>query len=221
MILLTMLNLESHQVSFTQTLMHAELDDDIYMCLQQGWWHVDNTDEWAIKLKKNLYGLVQATHNWYKALSDVFKASDFINLPMMHVSSWQMMHHHPIHGWLWHIFSNSAIINDLVKALHTDHNLELSDPEPVEDFLGIHIKRQSDGTVHMNQKGLINSILKDLNFLPNELRVKYTPSSQILPHWVNIKTTGLIDQWLLSFFFHLQCINALTQSACTRKSSVT
>ena len=79
------------------------------------------------------------------------------------------------------IFShNIAIIDVLIATLRSAHLLELSDPAPIKDFLGIHIKKQSDGMIHLTQHGLITSILQDLNFHEKEVKPKYIPASQIL-----------------------------------------
>ena len=42
MILVSMMNLESRQINFDQAFTQADLEDDIYMCLPQGW-QVDDT----------------------------------------------------------------------------------------------------------------------------------------------------------------------------------
>ena len=68
MILASMMNLESRQIDFDQAFTQADLKDDIYMHLPQGW-QVDATNNWCIKLNKNLYGLVQASRSWYKTHS--------------------------------------------------------------------------------------------------------------------------------------------------------
>ena len=56
MILASMLHLESRQIDFTQAFTQADVEEAVYMRLPQGW-QVDDTDNWCIKLKKNLYGL--------------------------------------------------------------------------------------------------------------------------------------------------------------------
>jgi len=65
-----MMNLESHQIDFEQGFAQADLEDDIYMCLPQGW-QVNDPNDWCIKLSKTLYGLVQASCSWYKTLTMV------------------------------------------------------------------------------------------------------------------------------------------------------
>jgi len=80
-ILLTVLGLASCQIDYTQAFPQADLDDSVYMHVPQGWYydmvtkHLQQFDNpkyvdmaFLIKLKKNLYGCKQATHNWWQHL---------------------------------------------------------------------------------------------------------------------------------------------------------
>jgi len=164
MILVSMLNLESCQIDFTQAFTQADIEEDIYMRLPQGW-QVDDTDNWCIKLKKNLYGLVQASRSWYKTLSAVFISMGFKQSshdPCLFLRDDCMI---VLYMDDCCIFApNTAVIDQLINTLRSAHQLKMSDPAPVEDFLGIHIEKQSDGTTHLTQQGLIDSILMDLHF---------------------------------------------------------
>jgi len=77
-IMLTILDLASHQINYTQAFPQANLDDLVYMHMSQGWYY-DMVTKWlqqfdnpeyvdttffVIKLKKNLYSCKQAAHNW-------------------------------------------------------------------------------------------------------------------------------------------------------------
>jgi hypothetical protein len=52
-------NLKGKQIDFIQALPQAKLKEDIYLQFPAGFEH--NNEEWALKLKRNLYGLVQAS----------------------------------------------------------------------------------------------------------------------------------------------------------------
>jgi hypothetical protein len=49
-------NLKGKQIDFTQAFPQAKLKDDIYLRFPAGFEH--KNDKWALKLKRNLYGLV-------------------------------------------------------------------------------------------------------------------------------------------------------------------
>jgi hypothetical protein len=95
-----------------------------------------------------------------------------------------------------------------VYALYTDDSI-LAGPDPQEldkiikemraaslditvegnlsDFLGVNITKEPDGTYHLTQPHLIDSILKDLRLEGDDTKVKNTPakSSTILKSHVN------------------------------------
>jgi hypothetical protein len=56
--LAAMHNLKGKQIDFTQAFPQAKLKEDIYLRIPAGF---EQNDKWALKLKRNLYGLVQAS----------------------------------------------------------------------------------------------------------------------------------------------------------------
>jgi hypothetical protein len=57
--LAAMHNLKGKKIDFTQAFPQAKLKEDIYLRFPAGFEH--KHDKWALKLKRNLYGLVQAS----------------------------------------------------------------------------------------------------------------------------------------------------------------
>jgi hypothetical protein len=57
--LAAMQNLKGKQINFTRAFPQAKLKEDIYLRFPAGFEH--RNEEWALKLKRNLYGLVQAS----------------------------------------------------------------------------------------------------------------------------------------------------------------
>ena len=70
-----------------------------------------------------------------------------------------------------------------------DVNLNVTEEGTLEDFLGVNVDRQADGTMHLIQPQLIESILKDLRLLQPGVNMKTTPScsSRILQRHKNAK----------------------------------
>jgi hypothetical protein len=58
------------QIDFTQAFPQAKLKEDIYLRFPAGFEH--KNEKWALKLKRNLYGLVQASRNWFLKLSAIY-----------------------------------------------------------------------------------------------------------------------------------------------------
>ncbi len=55
--------------------------------------------------------------------------------------------------------------------------LELTVKGDISDFLGINIQRHNDGTVHLTQPHLIDSILKELGLQANSAKSKTMPAA--------------------------------------------
>jgi hypothetical protein len=70
-----MYNLKGKQIYFTQAFPQAKLKEDIYLRFPVGFKH--KNEEWALKLKRNLYGLVQASRNWFLNLSAMYERLGF------------------------------------------------------------------------------------------------------------------------------------------------
>ena len=69
----------------------------------------------------------------------------------------------------------SQELDKIVKQMK-DVNLNITEEVTLEDFLGVNIDRQADGTIHLTQPQLIESILKDLRLLVTGVHMKPTPS---------------------------------------------
>jgi hypothetical protein len=79
LILSTILNLKSCQIDYTQAFPQAKLDDPVFIRVPQGWYIKDETlhqhddprfndTAYFACLKRNLYGIKQAAHNWFNHL---------------------------------------------------------------------------------------------------------------------------------------------------------
>jgi hypothetical protein len=67
--LAVMHNLKEKQIDFTQAFLQSKLKEDIYLlfpaCFE------NKNEKWALKLKHNLYGLIQASRKWFLKLSAI------------------------------------------------------------------------------------------------------------------------------------------------------
>jgi hypothetical protein len=73
--LAAMQNLKGKQIDFTQAFPQAKLKEDIYLWFPAGFEHKNKI--WALKLKQNLYGLIQASQNWFLKLSAIYERLGF------------------------------------------------------------------------------------------------------------------------------------------------
>jgi hypothetical protein len=49
-------------------------------------------------------------------------------------------------------------IEYFTKILRDDYKFTLNDPDPIDDFLGIHFSQQDNGELHMSQTGLTDAL---------------------------------------------------------------
>jgi hypothetical protein len=73
--LASMHNLKGKQIDFTQAFPQAKLKEDIYLRFPAVFEH--KNEKWALKLKRNLYGFVQASQNWFLKLSAIYERLGF------------------------------------------------------------------------------------------------------------------------------------------------
>ena len=79
LIIATLLGLTTRQIDFQQAFPQADTSEEIYMQMPAGWGYEDDMGDsnYVIKLKKNLYGIVNGARNWYTKLSKGLEARGF------------------------------------------------------------------------------------------------------------------------------------------------
>lgn len=75
-------NLDSKAIDFVLAFPQADLEEDIWMDLPIGFQVDGQTEEdcdrhYVLKLRANLYGLKQASYNWYEKLKQSLIDRDF------------------------------------------------------------------------------------------------------------------------------------------------
>jgi hypothetical protein len=187
--LAAMHNLKGKKIDFTQAFPQAKLKEDIYLRFPASFEH--KNDKWALKLKQNLYGLVQASRNWFLKLSAIYERlgfkqskSDqclFLRKDMIIV-----------------LYTDDCLIyardtkdiDSFVKTLRDDYKLTLNDPDPIDDFLGIHFSHQANGELHMSQTRIIDAVTESAHTPKGRLKSTPTPATAIL----HADTEGLTRQ---------------------------
>jgi hypothetical protein len=75
---------------------------------------------------------------------------------------------------------NKNTIDEFVKILRNEYNLALNDPDPIDDFLGIHFLHKDNGELHMSQAGLIYAVTDSADILKGRVKNTHTPAAAIL-----------------------------------------
>jgi hypothetical protein len=177
--LAAMHNLKGKQIDFTQAFPQEKLKEDIYLRFPAGFEH--KNEKWALKLKRNSYGLVQAPRNWFLKLSAIYPRLGFKHLksdPCIFLRKDMITVLYtddcPLYA------RNRKEIDTFVKTLRNDYKLTLNDPDPIDDFLGIHFSHQENVELHMSQTGLIDAVAESAHIPKGRLKNTPTPATAIL-----------------------------------------
>jgi hypothetical protein len=96
-----------------------------------------------------------------------------------------------------------------VKTLRDDYKLALNDPDPIDDFLGIHLSHQDNGELHMSQTGLIDAVTESAHIPKGPLKNAPTPATAIL----QADTEGLARQESWNYPSVIGKLNYLAQNS--------
>ena len=161
LILSTLLGLKSRQIDYIQAFPQAPLEEDVYMRIPEGWRVDPSTGRLAqvqgdpkfkdksncIKLKKNLYGICQASKNFYDYLSDGLIAEGFVPSlvdPCLWLRDDCMICQYVDDCIL---FANDGSTIDSFITSMRGRGYLLKDEGDIENFLGVNIKSNtSSGT---------------------------------------------------------------------------
>ena len=163
-------NLHSRQIDYVNAYTQAPSDCDIYMTIPAGFTVHQGTLEFTgtstrndnslhvLRIKKNMYGLKQAGNNWFDALkasllSLNFRQSDYDPCLFIRNNCLVLVY---VDDCL--IFGKDpAILDSVIDSLKSV--FVLTSQGTVGAYLGIDIKKTSDGFIELTQTGLIQKII--------------------------------------------------------------
>ena len=165
--------LDSKSIDFVLAFPQAELDVDIWMELPRGM--VPDCDDgnkrsYVLKLKKNLYGLKQASFNWFDKLKSGlvdrgFKPSEID--PCLYYKKGMIILTYVDDCII--VSTEMKKIDDFVKSMQNGpENFDLTDEGDIDKFLGIEIEQLDDKRFEMKQPFLIERICHTLGLIDNE-----------------------------------------------------
>jgi hypothetical protein len=172
-------NLKGKHIDFTQAFPKAKLKEDIYLQFPAGFEH--KNEKWAFTLKRNLYRLVQASRNWFLKLRAIYERLGFKQSksdPCLFLRKYMIIVLYTDDCLLY--ARDTKEIESFVKTLRNDYKLTLNNPDPIDDFLGIHFSHQDNGELHMNQTGLIDAVTESAHIPKGRLKNTPPPATAIL-----------------------------------------
>jgi hypothetical protein len=177
------------KIDFTQAFPQAKVKEDIYLRLPASFEH--KNEKWALKLKRNLYGLIQASRNWFLKLSAIYERIGFKQSksdPYIFLRKDMIIVLYTDNCLLF--ARDTKDIDSFIKKLHDNYKLTLNDPDPIDDLLGINLSHQDNGELHMSQTGLIDAVTESAHIPKGRLKNTPTPATAIL----HADTEGLARQ---------------------------
>jgi hypothetical protein len=175
-------NLETESIDFVLAFPQADLDVDVWMELPEGMDPLgDESNRWkyVLKLNKSLYGLKQASHNWYLKLKEALEAREFVPSvvdPCIFMKK----------GLIVLVYVDDCIIisDNKLKIQHMVHSLSngpekfiLTQEGSLDKFLGIDIKGLGTDKYELSQPFLIERLIKFVeDGIEFDLNEKETPT---------------------------------------------
>jgi hypothetical protein len=117
----------------------------------------------VLRLRKSLYGLKQAPRKLFIHLKGKLENIDFVQSdfdPCLFISD-RVICFVYVDGTLFFSPDQTSIAEVIEKLKREELELEIE--YEVAIFLGVHIDRNIDGTIHLTQTGLIDGIIKALD----------------------------------------------------------
>ena len=167
------------QLDYVAAFPQAPVERELYMKIPAG---VDvtngNAKDHVLKLHKNTYGQKNAGRVWNKYL--VHKLIREIGFKQSKVDECVFYHGNVMYV----LCTDDSILagpcpKEIDRIIERMRNakLDITIEGDLEDFLGVNIDRRDDGTIHLTQPHLIDSILKDLRLDGEGVTTKRIPAS--------------------------------------------
>jgi hypothetical protein len=138
-----------------------------------------NSDKsWVLQLTKNMYGLKQASHNWYNRLQEELLSIGFIQSK---IDKCLFMRHDcviVIYVDDCLLFSAHDTVLDGILA-HLHKSFKITSEADIGAYVGLDIRRTAEGHMEITRPGLINKVISICG-LENESNEHRTPADCIL-----------------------------------------
>ena len=205
-------DLETRSIDFVLAFPQAPLDVDIYMEPPYGF-DIDGKKDFILKLNKNLYGLKNASHNFWNLLREGLEARGYKQQsesdPCVFLGKESIILTY-VDDIIVINKRGSTAADDLIKALREGHeNFDFTDDGNLEKYLGVDVKRHKDGRIELTQKHLIQRLLEVIGMDPKTVNSRTTPAIKPLLYK---DLDGLIRKYSWNYRQAVGMLNYLTST---------
>jgi hypothetical protein len=172
-------NWKTRQIDYVQAYTQADAPlDNLYVKVPRGV-EVENgkREDYVLKVNKNVYGTHQAGRVWNKHLVNKLKSIGFTQSKIDECVFYRQR-------CIYVLYTDDSILvgpdDNELDAIVSDMKsagLNLTIEGRIDDFLGVNIDRRDDGTIHLTQPHLIDTILKEMRLHSDNVTVKTTPAA--------------------------------------------
>ena len=155
-------DLHTKSIDFVQAYPQADLKHSIYLRSPSGVLLNDDSGALVLKLLKNLYGLKDAGRTWYEHLTDGLSSMGFVATasdPCIFIKGTDMI---CLYVDDCIILSKSKTDADAIFKELEKRKYVLTDEGSMEEYLGIMISHNDDGSYRMSQPLLIDRIIESI-----------------------------------------------------------
>lgn len=169
----------TQQLDYVLAFPQAPVDREIFMKVPKGFEAVaDDGVERVLRLKRNVYGQVQAGRVW----------NDYLKEKLTNELGFVQSNHDECvffrGSTMYVLYTDDSIlagpdkkeIEQIIRDIRAA-KLDITEEGDLQDFLGINIERRKDGTIHLTQPHLIDQILKELRLDKEGTKAKSTPAA--------------------------------------------
>uniref|UniRef100_A0A2N9GYQ8 Reverse transcriptase Ty1/copia-type domain-containing protein n=1 Tax=Fagus sylvatica TaxID=28930 RepID=A0A2N9GYQ8_FAGSY len=155
------------QLDVNNAFLHGDLDEEVFMSLPPGFRNKGGHTNQVCRLTKSLYGLKQASRQWFSKFSSTLLAHGFIQ-PKCDYSLFTKTVGHAFLALLVYVDDILIGSNDAVSVTRLttflDYHFKLKDLGPAKYFLGLELARSAKG-ISLCQRKYTLDILQDTGFL--------------------------------------------------------
>ncbi|KAI3759425.1 hypothetical protein L6452_07232 [Arctium lappa] len=154
-----------HQLDVNNAFLHGDLDEEVYMKIPEDFANANETR--VCRLRKSLYGLRQASRNWYQKFTAALSS---LNFKQTHADASLFIYEKGEVFIAALIYVDDVVItrNSAAKIQETkdflNKKFSIKDLGPLKYFLGIEVARTPDGMV-LSQRKYTLDILSDSGML--------------------------------------------------------
>jgi len=183
MVLAIIHKLDTKSIDFVLAFPQADLDRDVFMELPYGFQLGEDRRRYVLKLKKNLYGLCDASYNWFQKITEGleaegFRRSDIDQCVFLRKDCIILLYVDDMIA----LARNKEVLETLVVNLQK-RNYILTDEGSLDKYLGVDVKYKDKGQIELVQPFLIQRIIDLLGLEKDSTHSpRPTPATKPLLH---------------------------------------